>query len=207
MLMVRRMDQSDKENFLPVGSLLPHLEGDPLLLEGADLLDDHQILLHVVVQILLFVVDWILLIAVVIHLRGGGQHLLAAVVPQLHQDAIDPLQEGCVAVLFADVLHFLLGAVHLQDELVVLLEGLLLVVGVLLLFVELLAHVHDQLLHGEVEHQSEDVGGHHPTLDHPVHASYLGDQGVVAREGPLKEEAVATAAAVVRRCLPSSQPP
>ena len=39
-------------------------------------------------------------------------------------------------------------SVHLQDELVVLLEGLLLVVGVLLLFVELLAHVHDQLLHG-----------------------------------------------------------
>ena len=57
----------------------------------------------------------------------------------------------------------------------------------------------------EVEHQSEDVGGHHPTLDHLVHArlvsvifcfkrefllltllilssynSYLGDQGVVA---------------------------
>ncbi|XP_030966962.1 uncharacterized protein LOC115987526 isoform X2 [Quercus lobata] len=56
--------------------------------------------------------------------------------------------------------------VHLQDELVVLLEGLLLVVGVLLLFVQLLAHVLDQLLHG----------------------------------GPLKEEAVATAAAVVRHC-------
>ena len=69
----------------------------------------------------------------------------------------------------------------------------------------------------EVEHQLEDVGGHHPTLDHLVHArlvscfsfslkkkkkkkripptkyltllilsnynSYLGDQGVVAREG------------------------
>ncbi|XP_075643259.1 uncharacterized protein LOC142614589 [Castanea sativa] len=71
---------------------------------------------------------------------------------------------------------------HLQDELVVLLEGLLLVVGVLLLFVQLLAHVHHQLLHGEVEHQSEDVGGHHPTLDHLVHTSYLGDQGVVFRE-------------------------
>ena len=39
-------------------------------------------------------------------------------------------------------------SVHLQDEHVVLLEGLLLVVGVHLLFVELLAHVHDQLLHG-----------------------------------------------------------
>nr|POF09331.1 hypothetical protein CFP56_12824 [Quercus suber] len=52
----------------------------------------------------------------------------------------------------------------------------------------------------EVEHQSEDVGGHHPTLDHLVHASFLRDQGVVAREGPLKEEAVATAAAVVRHC-------
>ena len=39
-------------------------------------------------------------------------------------------------------------SIHLQDELVVLLEGLLLVVGVLLLFVQLLAHVHHQLLHG-----------------------------------------------------------
>ena len=39
-------------------------------------------------------------------------------------------------------------SVHLQDELVVLLECLLLVVGVLLLFVQLLAHVLDKLLHG-----------------------------------------------------------
>ena len=38
-------------------------------------------------------------------------------------------------------------SVHLQDELVVLLECLLLVVGVLL-FVQLLAHVLDKLLHG-----------------------------------------------------------
>ncbi|XP_050279543.1 uncharacterized protein LOC126720773 isoform X3 [Quercus robur] len=66
-----------------------------------------------------------------------------------------------------------------RDELVVLL-GLLLVIGVLLLFVQLLAHVLDQLLHGEVEHQLENMGGHHPTLDHLVHASYLGDQEVIA---------------------------
>ena len=43
-------------------------------------------------------------------------------------------------------------------------------------------------------------------VNHPVHASYLRDQGVVAREGPLKEEAVATAAAVVRRCCLSISP-
>lgn len=173
-LMVRRMDPSGRENLLPVGSPVPHHEGDPPFHEGVDLLDDRQILLCVVVQILLFVVEWILLlIAVVIHLQGEGPHLLAEAVPQLHQGAIDPLQEGCVAVLFADVLHFLQGAVHLQDDLVVLLlEGLLLVVGVVvLLFAGLDAHVHDLLLHGEVEHQSQDVGGHHPTLDHLVHAS------------------------------------
>lgn len=60
-----------------------------------------------------------------------------------------------MAVHFADGPHFLQGAVHLQDELVVLLEGLLLVVDVVdLLFVGLLAHVHYQGPRAEVEHQS-----------------------------------------------------
>lgn len=56
-LMVRRMDSSGRGKLLPVGSLLPHQEGDPLLVKGVDLLDDCQILLCVVVQILLCVVE------------------------------------------------------------------------------------------------------------------------------------------------------
>ena len=43
-------------------------------------------------------------------------------------------------------------------------------------------------------------------VNHLVHASYLRDQGVLAQEGPLKEEAVATAAAVISCCCLSISP-
>ncbi len=63
---------------LPVGSLLPHQEGDPLY-KGMVLLDDCQILLYVVVQILQRIVEQNHLIDVMIHIRGGGPHLWAEV--------------------------------------------------------------------------------------------------------------------------------
>ncbi|KAK9274832.1 hypothetical protein L1049_022085 [Liquidambar formosana] len=55
-LMLKRMDKRGRENLLPVGNLFLHCEGDPRQFEEVGLLDDNQILLHVDVRSLLFVV-------------------------------------------------------------------------------------------------------------------------------------------------------
>lgn len=185
------MGQNDQENPLPVGSHPPRHGGDLLDLEEVDLLDDHQILLHVDELSLPFVVDWNLLIAEVRPLRGGDLLLhLGVALPPLHLGGIDllqgPLPEECVVVLSDGVLLFLQGAVRLPlDERVLLLEGLHSVDALALQFAGLCTLVQDLFHQGEGEGHLQDVGDHHPTLHHLVRAGrYLeGYQGVVVLKG------------------------
>lgn len=56
-LMLRRMDQSGRENLLPVENLFPQCGGDHLQFEEVHLLEGSPILLHGDVWNLLFVVE------------------------------------------------------------------------------------------------------------------------------------------------------
>lgn len=90
-LMLKRVDQSGRENLLPLASLNPPCEGDLLSHEEVDLPDEiRTLLLFVVVWTLLFVVAENLLTAEVKHLLGGGLHLQCEVVHlPLHQEGTD----------------------------------------------------------------------------------------------------------------------
>jgi hypothetical protein len=91
-LMLKRVDQSGRENLLPLASLFPPCEGDLLSHEEVDLLGEIQTLLFVVVWTLLFVVVENLLTAEVKHPLGGGLHLQYEVVHlPLHQEGTDRL--------------------------------------------------------------------------------------------------------------------